>query len=283
VAVRVFYQGRSFGLEPGAYLIGRGADCQLTLDDSMVSRHHALLTVRPDGASIEDLGSRNGVTVNGRDAAARTELRDGDQIVIGTQQLGVRLEPGPLCSGDAGACLTPPQRMRFDAAEGGVMRYVITTTLPGLRAGTASPERREEGFAVLVGLADQALRDGQVEQAERVLERPLAEVVSTLRAGLGIDEPSIAFATCYAMRLVEATRKGFWLDYLFDLHSLLGRMMPGALVASLERVAPGVRGADRGCLRAYAETLARGSGRMGQAEQALLERIARLETLLGAA
>lgn len=60
VAVRACADGASL-------LLGRAADCDLTLPHDSVSRHHARLSLRADGsATIEDLGSKNGLRIDGR-------------------------------------------------------------------------------------------------------------------------------------------------------------------------------------------------------------------------
>jgi len=62
--------------------IGRGHTSDLHLDESSVSRRHAILLSRPSGARILDESSSNGTFVNGR-RVQQAELRDGDVIVIG--------------------------------------------------------------------------------------------------------------------------------------------------------------------------------------------------------
>jgi hypothetical protein len=63
--------------------IGRAPDCDLILDRSEVSRHHAeLLKIDADGYEVRDLGSTNGTHVNG--AAVQTAMvRNGDEIRLG--------------------------------------------------------------------------------------------------------------------------------------------------------------------------------------------------------
>lgn len=73
-------------------VIGRGMDCQLRIDAEFVSRRHALVTVTPDEAVIEDLNSTNGVFVNGR-RIARCRLADGDTITIGKTVFRYALKP----------------------------------------------------------------------------------------------------------------------------------------------------------------------------------------------
>ena len=65
--------------------IGRASGCELQIDSSSVSRHHALIVVGPREAVIEDLNSTNGVLVNGR-KVNRQQLADGDAITIGETQ-----------------------------------------------------------------------------------------------------------------------------------------------------------------------------------------------------
>jgi chromosome segregation ATPase len=62
--------------------IGRAAGCELQIDSSSVSRHHALLLVGPRETVIEDLNSTNGVLVNGR-KVTRQVLNDGDSLIFG--------------------------------------------------------------------------------------------------------------------------------------------------------------------------------------------------------
>jgi pSer/pThr/pTyr-binding forkhead associated (FHA) protein len=65
-----------------ALRIGRGLTAELHLDESSVSRRHAILVPRPAGARILDDRSANGTFVNGR-RIQQADLHDGDVIVIG--------------------------------------------------------------------------------------------------------------------------------------------------------------------------------------------------------
>jgi pSer/pThr/pTyr-binding forkhead associated (FHA) protein len=62
--------------------IGRGLAADLHLDESSVSRRHAILVPRPSGARILDDRSSNGTFVNGR-RIQQVDLQDGDVIVLG--------------------------------------------------------------------------------------------------------------------------------------------------------------------------------------------------------
>jgi len=62
--------------------IGRGRTCDLHLDESSVSRRHAILIPRRSGARVLDESSSNGTFVNGR-RVQQADLQHGDVIVIG--------------------------------------------------------------------------------------------------------------------------------------------------------------------------------------------------------
>ena len=62
--------------------IGRNADCDVVLDDRQVSRYHARIVWRQDHYEVEDLGSKNGTHLNGRDITSPQPLHDSDEIQI---------------------------------------------------------------------------------------------------------------------------------------------------------------------------------------------------------
>jgi chromosome segregation ATPase len=74
--------------------IGRAPGCELHIESSSVSRHHALVLTNARDVIIEDLHSTNGVLVNGR-KVARQLLTDGDILTIGEAHFRLRLKPGP--------------------------------------------------------------------------------------------------------------------------------------------------------------------------------------------
>jgi hypothetical protein len=81
--------GRTEVLGSEGAILGRSRDADITLDDPNVSRNHA--EVRPSGGSwtVRDLGSTNGVKVNGRrlDPARPQSLKPGDVLEIGTSRV----------------------------------------------------------------------------------------------------------------------------------------------------------------------------------------------------
>jgi hypothetical protein len=79
--------GRTALLGSQGATLGRSRDCEVVLEDANVSRKHA--EVRPSGGSwvVRDLGSTNGVKVNGRRITGAQSLKRGDQIELGTSRV----------------------------------------------------------------------------------------------------------------------------------------------------------------------------------------------------
>lgn len=76
--------------------IGRTPDNQIQLNNMALSRRHAELTQADGCWTLRDLGSRNGVFVNGK-RREQHGINDGDVIVIGKFRLDVKLDdPTPL-------------------------------------------------------------------------------------------------------------------------------------------------------------------------------------------
>jgi hypothetical protein len=83
--------GKRRELGDGALVVGRSRDCDISVDDPNVSRRHAEIRHEEGGYWIVDLGSTNGVTVNG-ERVERARLEPDDEILLGTTQ--VRFERG---------------------------------------------------------------------------------------------------------------------------------------------------------------------------------------------
>lgn len=84
---RLSWGGTNLEFEGGARLIGRAPECDVIIDDPLVSRHHARVTGGAGDALFEDLGSRNGSRINGTLVAEPKLLEHGDRIQIGSREL----------------------------------------------------------------------------------------------------------------------------------------------------------------------------------------------------
>jgi Protein of unknown function (DUF3662)/FHA domain len=88
----VTVEDRRYVLEGPRATVGRSRDADCVLRDPNVSRHHAELRRSPDGEwTIADLGSTNGIKVNGRRVGS-TRLKSGDRVTLGTTTFGFDVE-----------------------------------------------------------------------------------------------------------------------------------------------------------------------------------------------
>jgi general secretion pathway protein A len=87
--LEVLHSGRPLSrltLKPGRLVVGRGEDAGLRLESQFVSRQHCQLITTAEQTFVEDLGSTNGILVNGRRRRMHRLVPD-DKIVIGDHTL----------------------------------------------------------------------------------------------------------------------------------------------------------------------------------------------------
>jgi len=289
MAVRLRYLAHDLEVPVGQFLIGRTPDCQLSLDDPLVSRRHALLTVRAEGVFIEDLDSRNGVFVNGQRLDKITQIHDGDQIRIGSQELslyGLGDKPANAARSAREPQTSTVQDLRVldILAEdgdpftlgGGSSPSAVPSSLKSPPSGASAPDKRVHGLSLIGGVADKALAMGRVDEAERILQRPLQDVLVKAQKG----EVALEFAekaAGYAMRLASATGRGQWVDYIFSLYTVLRALLPARIVDELYSVVRKVKHIDRAVLRTYTARLREISNGFGPAERFIQQRIESFE------
>jgi pSer/pThr/pTyr-binding forkhead associated (FHA) protein len=84
---------RRYVLDGPNATIGRSKDTDCVIDDPNVSRRHAELRRSRNGDwQVADLGSTNGVKVNGRRIQGPQSLKPGDVIELGTARVTFELE-----------------------------------------------------------------------------------------------------------------------------------------------------------------------------------------------
>ena len=89
--------GKVLRFGPGDYFLGRGPECHVRFNSDWVSRQHCLLRIGQEGASLRDLGSRNGTLINGDLCEGESSLAEGDLLQIGPLVFKVHLEAeGPV-------------------------------------------------------------------------------------------------------------------------------------------------------------------------------------------
>ena len=81
--------GEQHSIDKRSVVIGRSKDCDIRVADPNVSRRHAEVLQEGTAYWVQDLGSTNGLTVNGR-RQQRAKLGDGDRITVGSTELVFR-------------------------------------------------------------------------------------------------------------------------------------------------------------------------------------------------
>ena len=104
----------------GTLIVGRDPACDISeTNDPLMSRRHAAFSAGARDVTVKDLGSRNGILVNGV-KTKEARLRHGDVVQIGHLQVKYVDEAGPfkdVPGGDAAATriLDAPTVVRDDA------------------------------------------------------------------------------------------------------------------------------------------------------------------------
>lgn len=97
---------RELLLADGENLLGRALDASARVESATVSRWHARIVLAAAGATIEDLGSKNGTYLNGRRLSGPATVVDGDTISLGSVHLLFRVvsaTDATLTSADPGS------------------------------------------------------------------------------------------------------------------------------------------------------------------------------------
>lgn len=87
--------GQRVTLDQEEHTLGRGAKNDIVLDDSLVSRVHAILMRRGGVYLLEDLGSHNGTYINDERLMGIRHVQHGDRIGVGKSRIMFE-DPGQL-------------------------------------------------------------------------------------------------------------------------------------------------------------------------------------------
>jgi hypothetical protein len=241
-------------LGPGVTVVGRSATCQITIDDPLVSREHARILVEEHRITVEDLGSRNGVRVNGKAVRGVTELSDADRIRIGSQELVLcvigatsgqaaqRRTTGFMCH--CAECGIPyPMESPACPACGSAQRSQQEDTLSGAQSD------RDWSLELAAEAVARALDKQSWEDVERLLLRARLHVEQRLAESGRIDRRPLHGVGEAAVALAKATGDLAWVRWALSLFATLGQLPRVELTKNLrtfprefrETLAPAVR------------------------------------------
>ncbi len=275
---RLRYLHHDLELSEGQFAVGRSADCQLSLDDPLVSRRHALLVVTEASVSVEDLQSRNGVMVNGQRIAGRTPVQPGDRILIGSQEL-MLLRARDTNMYETVNVVPPRGTLPKILAVGDLEPSGSRLAFTHGDGVDSSVVRKVAAFKLLGGVAEKALAMGRADEAERLLTAPLSEVGEASRGGRQVSQTLVDDAARFAAKLANATGKGSWVDYVIEVYRVQGRPCSAPVVDELNTAFRKVNTIDLVRFREYLAVLHGKQASFGPAERFLLQRIEGLERL----
>jgi pSer/pThr/pTyr-binding forkhead associated (FHA) protein len=279
---RLRYKKRDLDLSEGQFSVGRSSTCQLFLDDPLVSRRHAVFFVTDRGVWMEDQQSRNGVLVNERRVAGRVELRAGDRIQIGSQELSLDTAPEDV----ARAVDNNAGKMTLSRVATNTDRAAPNSHRPSSRGGPPpevetdpSTVRRLDAFRMISSVAEKALAMGRHDEAERLLAGPLTELVEASRSGRPLSILLVDTVSALVAKLATATGKGEWVGLIIELYHAQARPFSAAVADELYIAFRRASGIDTGGLKGYLATLRDRQATFGPAERFLLQRVEGLERL----
>lgn len=286
---RLRYQATDLEMPLGEFVIGRSSSCSLALDDALVSRRHAILRVSTESVTVEDLGSRNGVNLNGQKIVGTARVRHLDRVSIGGQDMIV-MEVGRQArerpTSEFRVCLscnTPLEATASHCSRCGARIPGGAATLAGATLEIrldADPSEVSGAFRLIASIADKALALGQFEDAERMLGQHLDALVAGAQLGRKTSDLHLAQGTDFALALAEGLGSARWLDWAFDIHAANRQLMPSATIERLHELVRKVRYSTPTALRAYIAVLAELGDSLTPAERFQVRRLEGLERVV---
>ncbi len=294
---RLRYKASNLELRPGEFAIGRSSACNLAVADGLVSRRHAVLHVRPDAVVLEDLGSRNGVAVNGARINSRRPLKHMDRVYIGSQEL-VLIDAAKiterhdsdqhLVCDSCGAINGRAKRYCGDCGErlksgaGATIKERMSGSVdpPDHNWGDSSSTHTARALDVLGDIAAKAITMGRFDEAERMLSSHLDTLLERALRGSPLSdsekddaEAMFVAGTNYALKLAEGLDDTKWIDWIFRIHTALGRLMTAETIETLHRLVRSHDYKQSRYLRAYLHVIRSEAAEYSASERFLVGRL----------
>ena len=230
-------------LPQGDTLIGRSANCQVTLDDPLVSREHARIRIEGATAVVEDLSSRNGVQLGGQPVVHATPLSSGDRIRIGTQELvflelpataerpthGATRQTGFMCHCASCARAYPAELVACPAC--GSKERLEEDTLTG-------NTQRDWALELAAEAVTRARTAGSMQDLERVLSHARLGLEQRLAEGRSVERHLIDGVGMAAAELAVSRAEAGWGRWALSIYASLGFSPPAALSELLAGLPP---------------------------------------------
>ncbi|MBI5536223.1 MAG: FHA domain-containing protein [Deltaproteobacteria bacterium] len=239
---RLRFQLQEIDLSPGNTILGRSPDCHVTIEDPLVSRQHAKLSIENGLILFEDLGSRNGSRVNGVLARGKVPVQDGDRLRIGTQEFVF--------------CKISSDRSGPLNRKTGFLLYCANCKLPYAEEMVACPhcgsqERTEEeqtltgvkgddhsswALLLVIDVLDRAVSSQRFSDAERMMRRAATAVDDLVTSKAPIDSAQFEKFADVASRYAAAQRSDQWASWLLATYVAVGLVPHPEVVSQLRGI-----------------------------------------------
>ncbi|MEP7051887.1 MAG: FHA domain-containing protein [Pseudomonadota bacterium] len=267
-------------LPQGATVIGRSATCQVTIEDPLVSREHARIRINGERATIEDLGSRNGVQVAGAALKGVHVLADGDRVRIGTQEMVFLSAPPPVATGagkrttgfmcHCSECGHPYPLELLECPACGSSDRTEEDTLAG-----APSTQRDWGLDLVVEQLRRAESLGRTDDIERILSHARMGIEQRISENLPLERHTLDAVADVAATLAVTRGDAAWGKWLLSVYASVGNVPPRAVGQNLILLPPLARKSLAPAARRVVESVSSRGGPRAEDR----EGFARLEAL----
>jgi pSer/pThr/pTyr-binding forkhead associated (FHA) protein len=264
--VALFLRGREVPLTDGDYVIGRGLDCDILLNDPRASRQHARLAVFGRNVTVIDLGSSNGTLRNGK------RLLPGPQVLVHGDVLRMASEEIRVIVSATRSAGSSASRTSTEAPEPGAPE-----PSEDLEDSSAST-RQSAGIQLVLVVGKKALEAGRLQEAEAVVRPYLVNVMRAAVRQRPAAPGVYTDAAAFALDLARATGNGEWFDYAVELQRLRKAPCTPELARQLVDTLQDVQTVELRYLEDYARAL-----RSDSLDVESLGRTERLEEVMEAA
>ena len=150
------------------FIIGRADDCHLKPRSELISRYHCAIISEDGYVAVRDLGSKNGVFLNGDQVSMEHELKNGDKLSVGPLEFFVHIT----------VAVKGQKKPRVESVQDAVARTVE------IQAADVTEDSKE------TEVADWLLSGDESDQDQETKTIDAAEVLASLRDSQTTDAPA---------------------------------------------------------------------------------------------